>query len=142
MVLLFTHALMGNVILFMIILHRLICVINRYSRKIIWLRIGTTNNDPKVILLYYLSAIISCDGKSNVCLCVSGKHNYLWCHACVIKLYIGVPTLLRSDCGTENSTLAACHMLLRHNHGDEQSGRRSFRYGSSTTNTVMIILII
>lgn len=52
------------------------------------------------------------------------------------SLYSGVPTLLRSDCGTENSVLAACHMLLRHNHGDQFSGQNSFRYGSSTTNTV------
>jgi hypothetical protein len=55
--------------------------------------------------------------------------------------------LLRSDCGSENSVLAACHMLLRHNHGDEFAGNRSFRYGSSTTNTVcldpgIIIIII
>ena len=37
-------------------------IVPRYSRKIMWLRVGTTNNDPKVILLYYLSATLSCDG--------------------------------------------------------------------------------
>ena len=51
---------------------------------------------------------------------------------------LGVPTIMRSDCGTENSSLAACHMALRHQHDDEFSGLRSFRYGSSTTNTVII----
>ena len=51
---------------------------------------------------------------------------------------VGVPVLVRSDCGTENSTLATCQMLLRHNHGDEFHGEKSFRYGSSTTNTVCI----
>ena len=51
----------------------------------------------------------------------------------------GVPTIIRSDCGTENSSLAACHMTLRHEHGDDYCGVRSFRYGSSTTNTVIIM---
>ena len=50
--------------------------------------------------------------------------------------------LLRSDCGSENSVLAACHMLLRHNHSDEFAGNRSFRYGSSTTNTVCLQSIV
>ena len=53
-------------------------------------------------------------------------------------LPIGVPTIVRSDCGTENCSLAACHMALRHEHDDEFSGARSFRYGSSTTNTVRV----
>ena len=50
--------------------------------------------------------------------------------------FLGVPTIVRSDCGTENSSLAACHMMLRHDHTDEFSGEKSYRYGSSTTNTV------
>ena len=48
--------------------------------------------------------------------------------------YIGCPSILRSDCGTENTSLAAAQMALRHEHGDAFSG--SFRFGSSTTNTV------
>ena len=32
--------------------------------------------------------------------------------------------------------LATAHMALRHNHMDEFSGTKSFRYGSSTTNSV------
>lgn len=51
-------------------------------------------------------------------------------------IHVGVPTIVRSDCGTENSCLATCHMLLRHNHDDEFKCEKSFRYGSSTTNTV------
>lgn len=46
--------------------------------------------------------------------------------------------IIRSDCGTENASLAACHMLLRHNHTDEFSKEKSYRYGSSTTNTVSL----
>ncbi len=43
---------------------------------------------------------------------------------------------MRSDCGTENTGLAASHMTLRHNHQDNFNGEKSFRFGSSTTNTV------
>ena len=49
---------------------------------------------------------------------------------------IGCPTILRCDKGTKNSTLAACHMALRHAHSDALSGEKSFRYGPSTSNTV------
>ena len=35
---------------------------------------------------------------------------------------LGCPSIIRSDYGTENSVLAACHMALRHNHDDEFSG--------------------
>ena len=51
-------------------------------------------------------------------------------------MFIGCPAVLRSDCGSENTALAICQMTLRHYHGDGQSGRRSFRFGKSTTNTV------
>ena len=47
---------------------------------------------------------------------------------------------MRSDHGTENTTLAACHMALRHEHNDEFSGEKSFRFGASTTNTVELNL--
>lgn len=57
-------------------------------------------------------------------------------------LYQGVPTIIRSDCGGENSCLATCHMMLRHGHTDEYQGNRSFRYGPSTTNTVSDIITI
>ena len=48
----------------------------------------------------------------------------------------GVPSIVRSDHGTENTVLAASHMSLRHQHTDQFRGERSFRFGSSTTNTV------
>ena len=53
-----------------------------------------------------------------------------------IIMRTGVPTIVRSDRGTENLSLATCHMLLRHSHSDEFNGEKRFRYGSSTTNTV------
>ena len=47
---------------------------------------------------------------------------------------------MRSDHGTENTTLAACHMALHHEHNDEFSGEKSFRFGASKTNTVELNL--
>ena len=49
--------------------------------------------------------------------------------------------IVRSDCGTENTSLAASHMALRHDHSDEYKGEKSFRYGSSTTNTEIQLLL-
>ena len=54
------------------------------------------------------------------------------------NMYIGCPSIIRSDCGTENTSLASAQMALRHEHDDAFSGDKSFRFGSSTTNTVRI----
>jgi len=53
----------------------------------------------------------------------------------------GCPSIVRADCGTENTTLAATHMALRHEHNDDFNGIKSFRFGSSTTNTVRVALL-
>ena len=37
-----------------------------YSRRIIWPRLSTTNNDPNVILLYYLLAILNNNGRLTI----------------------------------------------------------------------------
>ncbi|XP_052704776.1 uncharacterized protein LOC128180681 [Crassostrea angulata] len=49
--------------------------IDGYSRKIMWLRVGSSNNDPTVIARYYLRCVMECGG---------------------------CPSLLQSDPGTEN----------------------------------------
>lgn len=49
--------------------------IDGFSRKIIWLKAGITNNDPKVIAGYYLESVVRCGG---------------------------CPKTIRSDFGTEN----------------------------------------
>ena len=50
----------------------------------------------------------------------------------------GCPNIVRSDHGTENTLLAATHMSLRHGHVDDFKGKKSYRFGSSTTNTVSL----
>ncbi|XP_030579512.1 uncharacterized protein LOC115787648 [Archocentrus centrarchus] len=81
--------------------------IDGFSRKVLWLICGATNNDPSVIAHYFLS--------------------------CVRNLGV-IPMRLRTDCGTENGTMAAIQCTLRHHHNDYYSGASSHMYGSSTTN--------
>lgn len=53
--------------------------LNRYSRRIMWLKTCVTNNNPKVVAFYYLRAV---------------------------EQIQGAPRLLRADCGTENSVVS------------------------------------
>ncbi|XP_056880216.1 uncharacterized protein LOC130520538 [Takifugu flavidus] len=81
--------------------------IDGFSRKVLWLTWGPSNNDPSVIGHYFLS--------------------------CVRNLSL-VPMRLRTDCGTENGIMAAIQCTLRHHHRDYYSGASSHMYGSSTNN--------
>jgi hypothetical protein len=60
--------------------------IDGFSRKILWLHCSTTNNDPEVILSYFLDTV---------------------------SRVSGCPTLVRSDCGTETGLVAAAQCSLR-----------------------------
>ena len=82
--------------------------IDGYSRKILWLHIGSSNNNPRVIASYYLD--------------------------CVSKLNNVIPMIVRSDRGTENVVLVGIQKYFRHNDTDQFAGRNSFRYGTSTAN--------
>lgn len=81
--------------------------IDGFSRRVMWLTCGHTNNDPAVI-----------------------AHNFI---SCVQRMGV-VPMRLRTDCGTENGTLAAIQCTLRHHHTDYYSGLRSHMYGTSMSN--------
>ena len=63
--------------------------VDGYSRRVMWLRVGYTNNDPAVIGYYYTQ-----------CLSAMGK--------CL--------QVLRTDCGTENGAMAAIQVLLHRNN--------------------------
>ncbi|XP_046569874.1 uncharacterized protein LOC124278183 [Haliotis rubra] len=78
-----------------------------YSRRILWLRVSNTNNDPGVIASYFL--------------------DYL-------KEIQGVPRCIKMDEGTENGVVENIQKAFRWFHGDERCGDRSVITGSSHTN--------
>ena len=39
-----------------------LCTFCRFSRKLIWLKLTPTNNDPKVICRFYLESVEECKG--------------------------------------------------------------------------------
>lgn len=80
--------------------------IDGFSRRIIWLDVGTTNNDPSIVAYYYLQSI---------------------------EQLQGTPAIIRGDLGTENSTLAFIQPFLRR-HGTDSAQQTSFRYGRSVSN--------
>ncbi|XP_054886887.1 uncharacterized protein LOC129360588 [Poeciliopsis prolifica] len=81
--------------------------IDGFSRRMMWLVCGATNNNPSVIAQHYIN--------------------------CVKSLGV-IPMRLRTDLGTENGTMAAVQCTLRHAHTDYYAGSSSHSYGSSTGN--------
>jgi hypothetical protein len=81
--------------------------IDGFSRRILWLRVGVTNNDPLVIAGYYLKCLQQ--------------------HKCA-------PRILRCDLGTENTTLKLLQPYFRYNCNDRFAGINSIFMGKSTSN--------
>lgn len=81
--------------------------IDGYSRKVMWLKCGASNNNPEIIAQYYLN-------------CVSEGGT--------------IPMRLRTDCGTENGIMAAIQCTLRTGHTDDYAGADSHMYGTSMAN--------
>ena len=69
-----------------------------FSRKIIWLFVGSSNNDPPIIASYYLKLV---------------RENRV------------VPRLVRADRGSENSELGGIQKFFQRNHGDSLAGNIS-----------------
>jgi transposase len=81
--------------------------IDGYSRRIMWLEVGPSNNNPAIICQYFLDCVkqVNC-----------------------------TPQIIRSDKGTENTNIAAVQRFFRRAHHDEFAGNRSFVYGKSVSN--------
>ena len=81
--------------------------IDRFSRKILWLKVSYTNKDPIVVCQYYLDAITTLGA--------------------LLKK-------VRADRETENVDICSVQTFLRRNHDDSLSGNSSFQYGKSVSN--------
>ena len=82
--------------------------IDGFSRKIIWLEVGTSNSDPRIISNYFLQAVAKTGG---------------------------CPTLVRTDMGTENTYIADMQVFLRQHGNDTHAVTgRTFVYGTSQHN--------
>ncbi|XP_060555200.1 uncharacterized protein LOC132716065 [Ruditapes philippinarum] len=81
--------------------------VDGFSRKVIWLEVSDTNNDPKLIAIYYLDAL---------------------------KRIKKTPRILRCDAGTENSVVCLLQQFFRNEATDHFAGSRSVIVGRSTSN--------
>ena len=81
--------------------------IDGYSRKILWLKVSRTNNDPAVTGQHFLDAV---------------------------EKYDGCPSILRTDDGTENVNMAAIQAYLRSSGEDDFAGANAHKYRSSPAN--------
>jgi hypothetical protein len=69
--------------------------IDGFSRRLIWLKVSRTNNDPAVVAGFFFEAVQSAGG---------------------------CPTILRTDNGTENTVMASVQSYLRSDSQDEHAG--------------------
>ena len=76
--------------------------IDGFSRRLLWMKVGPSNKDPRCIAQFLLE---------------------------YVQKINGIPRVIRADRGTENSLLRIIEMALRSNDRDTISGERSFIYG-------------
>ena len=81
--------------------------IDGFSRRILWLEVGTSNNDPNIVLNHYVDTCIQLGA---------------------------IPCVVRSDHGTENVLVEELHKALRANFNDEYAADNSFLKGKSSAN--------
>ena len=105
------------------------CCLFRFSRRLLWLKVGVTNHNPKVVVHHYLECVKKVGGKI-----------YTICMFYTSLTTLGCPTVLRCDYGTENTSLATTQIAFRMFHNDSRSGENSFLYGPSKSNIVSYIL--
>ena len=78
-----------------------------FSRRLLWLEVGSTNKNSEVIAKFYLDTV---------------------------KQLGGIPRKIRSDDGTEKSVIEVLHTFLRSSHADKNAGPKCFNIGRSTAN--------
>ena len=83
--------------------------IDTASRKIMWLRIWTTNSNPKLVGRWYLEHLLETRTISR---------------------------MIRLDKGTETGVMATMHAYLRRNHSGIDDPVDTILYGPSTSNQV------
>lgn len=81
--------------------------VDGFSRMVLWLEVASTNNDPEVTAFYYLSTL---------------------------KQLKFMPTILRSDKGSENVLIGSLQVCLRKKHVDKLAGEKSYITGKSVRN--------
>ena len=81
--------------------------IDGWSRKVLWLKVASSNNNPNIIALYFIK--------------------------CVDRLHL-VPRCIRVDRGSENVVTGGMQRFFRRHGTDNSAGDESFRYGPSTSN--------
>ena len=83
--------------------------IDGFSRRILWLDVGPTNNDPSVICQYFIDCVRQLGGTARV---------------------------IRADHGTENGYVAAAQRFFRRNAQDDLAEMNSFMYGKSVNQRI------
>ena len=81
--------------------------IDGFSRRILWLEVASSNNDPKIVAQYYLDYVRQSSATARI---------------------------IRGHRGTENGNVAAIQRFFRRDSEDDFSGEKSFIYGRSTAN--------
>ncbi|PIK37152.1 hypothetical protein BSL78_26008 [Apostichopus japonicus] len=81
--------------------------VDGFSRRLLWLKAGHSNNNPRLVAKYYID---------------------------FIRRSQGVPKIVRADRGTENTIVHRLQVALRWHHEDGRAKENSFLYGRSTAN--------
>jgi hypothetical protein len=120
----------------------------RFSRKVLWLEIGRTNNNPLVVANYFMDYLKGIEGTQNVSIECQVKQNL----SCIYNYrsfnlpkknrnYItGVPRCIQMDRGTENYLIEDIQLAF---HMDiTEDFCRSVVKSSSHHNQVSILLVL
>ena len=81
--------------------------IDGYSRKVLWLEVASSNNNPRIVAQYYLD---------------------------YVRQITGAPRIVRADRGTENIYVEVIQRFFRRSADDDFRGEKSFMYGRSVAN--------